>query len=171
MNLQRLSPHPRPEPRCHRPCQKQQRVRPRSAQPEPSCWGGTDGSTGSGSLAASASSFCSLACLRLQETPLTPAGAGCWDLRAAVPAVLLVLCIQLVGLLGLFCHPARHQFLVVLRGFPQLLFQGGEGDLQGVVLVLQGLVGLLQVLQGQALVRPFACRQVRYPQPPVRVSA
>lgn len=65
-----------------------------------------------------------------------------------LPAVLLVLSVQLVGLLRLLGHPARHQLLVVLRGLPQLLLQSREGYLQGIVLVLQGLVRPLQVLQG-----------------------
>lgn len=63
-----------------------------------------------------------------------------------LPAVLLVLGVEPVGLLSLLGHPARHQLLVVLGGLPQLLLQGGEGDLQGVVLVLQRLVRPLQVL-------------------------
>ncbi len=114
----------------------------------------TDGSTGRGSLAASASSFCSLACLRLkrkdhrvsqsikqQRIRDPPPGVH-------LPAILLILGVQLVGLLSLLSHPAGHQLLVVFCGFPQFLLQSREGDLQGVVLILQGLVRPLQVLQG-----------------------
>lgn len=71
-----------------------------------------------------------------------------WTKRLVSPAVLLILCIQLVGLLSLLGHPPGHQLLVVLCGFPQFLLQSREGDLQGVILVLQGLVCPLQVLQG-----------------------
>lgn len=66
---------------------------------------------------------------------------------SCLPAVLLVLGVQPIGLLSLLCHPPRHQLLVVLRGFPQFLLQGREGDLQGIILVLQGLIRPLQVLQ------------------------
>lgn len=73
--------------------------------------------------------------LRLSVTPTSP-------------GVLLVLSIELVGLQRFLRHPAGHQLLVVLCGLPQFLLQGGEGDLQGIVLVLQRLIGLLQLLQG-----------------------
>lgn len=64
-----------------------------------------------------------------------------------LPAVLLILCVKLVGLLRLFSHPARNQLLVVFCRLPQLLLQRREGNLQGVVLILQRLVCPLQVLQ------------------------
>lgn len=70
------------------------------------------------------------------------------------PAVLLVLGVQLVGLLRLLSHPPRNQLLVVLRGLPQLLLQGRESDLQGVILVLQRLVRPLQVLQKTTQEKP-----------------
>lgn len=107
---------------------------------------------GSGSLAASASSFCSLACRRLKHTHTDENDLKSQQQTSSrlqppcLPAVLLVLGVEPVGLLSLLGHPARHQLLVVLGGLPQLLLQGGEGDLQGVVLVLQRLVRPLQVL-------------------------
>lgn len=64
-----------------------------------------------------------------------------------LPGVLLVLCIQLVSLLSFLCHPSGHQLLVVLCGLPQLLLQSREGDLECIILILQGLVGPLQVLR------------------------
>lgn len=64
-----------------------------------------------------------------------------------LPAVLLVLSVQLVGLLRLLSHPAWNKLLVVFRRLPQLLLQRREGNLQGVVLILQRLVCPLQVLQ------------------------
>lgn len=114
----------------------------------------THASMGSGSLAASASSFCSLACRRLKHTHThTDEDDLKWQQQTSsrlqppcLPAVLLVLGVEPVGLLSLLGHPARHQLLVVLGGLSQLLLQGGEGDLQGVVLILQRLVRPLQVL-------------------------
>lgn len=64
-----------------------------------------------------------------------------------LPAVLLVLGVQLVGLLCLLSHPARNQLLVVLCGLSKLLLQRRESNLQGVVLVLECLVRPLQVLR------------------------
>lgn len=95
----------------------------------------------------------------------------CESETSGLPAVLLILGVELVCLLGLLGHPAGHQLLVVVSGFPQLLLQSAEGDLQGVILVLQGLVRPLQVLQGQEVMDDLVSVQSHVPlQAPVCVS-
>lgn len=91
-----------------------------------------------GSLISSSSDINFLGMSKASQHPLCP---------TLSPGILLILGIQAIGLLGFLSHPPSNQFLVLFRSLPQFLLQGSEGDLQGIILILQGLVGSFQVLQ------------------------